>query len=228
MNNHDRIKSLLRVCLLLCMVCMLSGCAHYRINLEVSKSGTVTQKVMAFSTPEVIESLNSNQTIDTILNNLRDQYAARYPDETVTILRITNDDTSEMKQAGVKSVLEDTKEYQVTRKSGKITITIPKQLLYKRFQFIFGQEQNGGTFNGQSYADAGADAILDVKMPYAPTTNVGEVINNSVIIDILQIPDDIDAVVISCDIPRNYVPVGLGGAAVIAGFALAFKRKKAC
>lgn len=199
----------------------LSGCMKVRIQLDVDSEGKVssTETVLLRS-----EMLGMGGDIDASLEQMRQSSAENHPEAEVTIVK--EEGTGEEDSYGGIAVREtDVQKYNVTVEHNTITLRIPRNSLQDEFSSEVGAEPSE-EYDSADLKELGFEAVMIVNMPAAAKTNVGTVEGKTVTIDLIEMPSDIEEIVITSATGKlNPLLMGIAIAAAICLLVFAMRKR---
>ncbi len=179
-------KLLLKIVLSVFAAVTMAGCIDMNITADVEEKGDITGSMRLLVHPNVLKMMN--MTVDEAMEQLKENYAAEYPDATVDKISEERDGTV-FEGVELHNVQND--DFTAETKDGIMTVTIPVRELRDQAEDLAG-------VSAKTLKNYGSVITLVVNMPAEPQTNIGTVEGNTVIIDILNLPDGIDDAIITC------------------------------
>ena len=184
-NRHNiRIPGLLAV--LLAALLTLSGCIRLQITADVTEKGEVTGDMHLLVHPAALKMAGLD--LDEAVSQLEKDYREQYPEAVIERISETEDGTV-MEGVAIHTIRREDIHAEVTETG--MTVEFP-------IRSILDEVQRSANVSIATLKQYGSKAVLIINMPAPPKTNVGTVSGNTVTIDLLNIPDDINDAVITC------------------------------
>ncbi|MBR3357734.1 MAG: hypothetical protein IKG46_07865 [Solobacterium sp.] len=186
MTGKHRYKKGGLLALALCALLMLSGCIRLRITADVTEKGEVTGDMHLLVHPAALKM--AGMDIDEAVRQLEEDYREQYPEAVIERISKTEDGTV-MEGVAIHTIRREDIHAEVTETG--MTVEFP-------IRSILDEVQRSANVSISTLKQYGSKAVLIINMPSPPQTNVGTVSGNTVTIDLLNIPDDINDAVITC------------------------------
>ena len=170
----------------LAVIMTLSGCMRLQVTADVSEAGDITGDIHLLVHPTVLQMANLN--IDDVIAQLERDYRTQYPDAVVEKISENVDGTA-MQGAAIHSIHDDALHAEVTDTGMIVQFPI---------RTILDEVQKTANVSISTLKQYGSQAVLTIRMPSPPETNVGTVSGNTVTIDLLSVPEGINDAVITC------------------------------
>ncbi len=201
----------------------LTGCMKYNINMTVNKDMTSETSMELLVDDSFLEAMN--MTSDEFYESFEEEYLASDDLEDATVTQISDDGWSGVLITGL--TLDDistTISEEEIDNVDSIVVTIPIDDITGVIDF----SSYGYTL--EDLQEAGMEIVLNVTMPDDATSNIGEVNEETVTIDLLELmysDNEEENIVISSAIPNNmilYIAIGAVVFAVVIFIVLKRKR----
>ena len=216
-----KIKKWCRLIVASMLVMLRSGCVKVQITLDVNRDGTVFGTMRALYS-SIMMTQDGSDVMD-VLNDMKTQFQDQFPEADITIVKPGEvvDYYAGLKIAGIP--MEDTMD--IVKEGNTITITIPVNRLSNQLLSISGSQEEEMPESAllKSY---GFEGMFIVNMPGKPVSNVGMIEKNTVTIDLLDIPKDVDEIVISCKTFNIPLLIGISVGILILIFVVVYFLKK--
>ena len=216
-------KKVFRAIAACAMAVMLSGCMKIRVDMTVAKDGSVTQN-MTFMMSESVLTLDGSD-LEKAVESMKEDYIKEYPDAKVEAVTEGEGDD---RFGGIKVTGLKNEEIKAVVEGNKMTLTLPlKDLVSEVDQ---AQELSQYGLQLKDLKEYGAEMTMSVTMPGKPETNAGTVTDKTVTVDMLELPEGVDTVTITCTLGPSLSTILLIGACVcfvIAVVMVLFKKKPA-
>ncbi|MCD7894362.1 MAG: hypothetical protein LUG60_11805 [Erysipelotrichaceae bacterium] len=217
-------KKILKYMILLFMCMSLTGCMKYRISMTVNKDMSSETSMELLVDDSFLEAMNmsSNEFYD----SFEEEYLASDSLKDATVTSISDDGWSGVLIEGLS--LDDSISTSISEEKiddvDSIVVTIPIDDIKAVVDF------SSYGYSLEDLQEAGMEFQLNITMPSSPTTNIGEISEKTVTIDILELiysDSEEENIVISSAIPNNtiiYIACGAVGIAVVVFIVLKIKR----
>ncbi len=217
-------KKILEKILLCAAVLTLSGCVRFRTTVNVDKDGNIKQDMTMLFMESMLTMDGS--TVEDALADMLKEYEKDYNADSAEIVR---EGEGENAYAGIaiKGIIpEDNGAYKVEKNGNRLTISLPLEGLQE--EVLSSQDLNGMNISLKDLKKYGAELTMDVVMPGKPETNAGTVEGNTVKIDLLDLPEGVDTITVSCSTGMALSTILLigGGALGIIAVVMALMSKK--
>jgi hypothetical protein len=196
---------------------LLSGCFKTRVNLTVSKDGSITGTRETLLLNSMLDIDGSGS--DTALNSWIAQEQQQYPDSVFTPIEEGEGDNL---YKGFRMTNIDTSEYKVTREKNTITFTYKMDEALQDITDMMGEF--GQTATLEELKKSGAESTITITMPQKiESANIGTVDGKTVTVDLFGDNGGAKELVVvskATDYLGLLVYAGIGVAALIAVFLI--------
>lgn len=227
-------KRIGKILLCLLFVLGLSGCVKYNITMKVDEDGKVAAEMELLAQESFLQ--QANTTAEDWMKEAKEEIEEKYKDKTGTKIdfKETSKTINDQKYVGGIFTITDTAQDQAVKKEEKdgkdvLTLTLP-------LSDVVGEEMDSEELEGfdvSQMKSMGIEMNLIIEMPANAKSTVGEVKDNVVTIDLLDVIYNKKAtdIVVTCEIDKGVdmtmVIAGVAGVVVIAGACwFIFKKKK--
>lgn len=228
-------KRIGKILLSLLFVLGLTGCVKYNVTMKVDKDGKVSAEMEILAQEAFLQQAetSSEEWMKDIKKEIEDKYKGKTG--TKIDFKETSKTINDQKYVGGIFTLTDTAQDQSVKKEEKdgkeiLTLTLP-------LSDIAGEEMDAEELEGFDVSQMKAMGIemnLNIEMPSKATSTVGEVKENIVTIDLLDVIYNKKStdIVVTCEIEKGVdmtmIIAGIAGVIAIGGACLfIFKKKKA-
>ncbi|MCD7951094.1 MAG: hypothetical protein LUG12_12675 [Erysipelotrichaceae bacterium] len=217
-------RRILKYIVLLMLNLSLTGCMKYTINITVNEDMTSETAMELLVQDSILQAMN--MTSEEFYESFEEEYLNSESLESASVTQITNDDWSGVSITGL--TLDDSISTTISEEKiddvDSIIVTIPINDIISVIDF----ESYG--YSLEDLQEAGMEIVLNVTMPSAATSNIGEVNDKTVTIDLLELmysDSQEENIIISSAIPNDtiiYIAIGAVMIAVISFIVLKKKR----
>lgn len=205
------------VCLL---AVMLTGCMKITVTYDVAKDGNVTESIKML-VGESYLTIGGGTPEDGV-QDMMESFQESNPDAVIAFASEEFEDETYYGFTGTRPESE----LKAVKEGNKLVLTITRA----EVEGLGGAEdltENAGSSEEvtQALKEAGFSALIVVNMPYDAETTFGTAEGKTVTIDTLEMPDDLNEIVITCKLPNPLIPI-ICGAAVLLGAAYFFMNRK--
>ena len=203
----------------------LTGCMKIRLKLDVSPKGDIDEIMEMLLDTELL-TLDGGD-LDEALESMKQDFmeGSEIPEEDITIVK-EEDEEGKVTFAGISTIKRDIDEFERTVVNRTVTVTIPVDKVMSDTGSVIGED----SMSAEDLAEMreyGFEYTLDVNMPDVPTANVGTVTGNTVRIDLLDLPADVETIVISSKTgEKSPFLIGAVIAGILLGLFLFFSSQK--
>ena len=187
-------KLLYRFILCIGVMLVFAGCVDAHITADVSSGGEITGSMRMLAPPSVLKM--TGMTVDEAIQQLEEQYASEFPEATVRRISGKVRNTS-MEGIEIEGVTH--KDFTASKEGQVLTVTIP-------LRELIDSAAEAAQVEVSTLKRYGSVVDLTVNMPSEASANVGTAEGNTVIIDLLNIPDGTDTAEITCIVEEDAQP----------------------